>query len=105
VLAWIFRREKPLFKPSYTHTAAASACRITGSLAVKRVTANLHITTLGHGYSSYEHVDHNQMNLSHIITEFSFGPHFPDIVQPLDNSFEATDKRRFLVSALHMRKD
>jgi hypothetical protein len=72
---------------------------------VKRVTANLHITTLGHGYSSYEHVDHNQMNLSHIITEFSFGPHFPDIVQPLDNSFEATDKRRFLVSALHMRKD
>ncbi|KAF8155175.1 endoplasmic reticulum-golgi intermediate compartment protein 2 [Pholiota molesta] len=94
VLAWIFRREKPLFKPSYTHTAAASACRITGSLAVKRVTANLHITTLGHGYSSYEHVDHNQMNLSHIITEFSFGPHFPDIVQPLDNSFEATDKRR-----------
>ncbi|KAF9475437.1 DUF1692-domain-containing protein [Pholiota conissans] len=92
VLAWLFRREKPLFKPSYKHTAAAGACRITGTLAVKRVTANLHITTLGHGYASYEHVDHSQMNLSHIITEFSFGPHFPDIVQPLDNSFEATDK-------------
>ena len=30
------------------------------------------------------------MNLSHIITEFSFGPYFPDIVQPLDNSFEIT---------------
>ena len=37
------------------------------------------------------------MNLSHIITEFSFGPHFPDIVQPLDDSFEATDKRQFVL--------
>jgi len=34
------------------------------------------------------------MNLSHVIEEFSFGPHFPEMVQPLDNSFEATDKRR-----------
>jgi len=30
------------------------------------------------------------MNLSHIITEFSFGKHFPEITQPLDNSFEIT---------------
>lgn len=30
------------------------------------------------------------MNLSHVITEFSFGPYFPDIAQPLDNSFELT---------------
>ena len=33
------------------------------------------------------------MNLSHIITEFSFGPYFPDIVQPLDYSFEITQQR------------
>ncbi|KAF8963124.1 endoplasmic reticulum vesicle transporter-domain-containing protein [Flammula alnicola] len=92
MFSWLFSRQKSLFKPTYTHTPAASACRIYGTLVVKRVTANLHITTLGHGYSSYEHVDHNQMNLSHVITEFSFGPHFPDIVQPLDDSFEATDK-------------
>lgn len=26
------------------------------------------------------------MNLSHVIDEFSFGPYFPRIVQPLDNS-------------------
>jgi hypothetical protein len=39
------------------------------------------------------------MNLSHVITEFSFGPYFPDIVQPLDNSFEVTDKSE-LTSAL-----
>lgn len=33
------------------------------------------------------------MNLSHVITEFSFGPYFPDITQPLDNSFELTQDR------------
>jgi endoplasmic reticulum-Golgi intermediate compartment protein 2 len=33
------------------------------------------------------------MNLSHVITEFSFGPYFPDISQPLDNSFELTHER------------
>ena len=26
------------------------------------------------------------MNLSHVIHEFSFGPYFPRISQPLDNS-------------------
>ena len=33
------------------------------------------------------------MNLSHVITEFSFGPYFPDITQPLDDSFEMTQER------------
>jgi hypothetical protein len=33
------------------------------------------------------------MNLSHIITEFSFGPYIPDIVQPLDYSFETANER------------
>lgn len=28
------------------------------------------------------------MNLSHVITKFSFGPYFPDITQPLDYSLE-----------------
>jgi hypothetical protein len=92
LFTWLYNREKSLFKPTYDYKPGESACRISGTLAVKRVMANLHITTLGHGYASHSHVDHKQMNLSHIITEFSFGPHFPDIVQPLDNSFEATDK-------------
>ncbi|KAF5320306.1 hypothetical protein D9611_011304 [Ephemerocybe angulata] len=34
----------------------------------------------------------NGMNLSHVISELSFGPYFPETVQPFDNSFEATDK-------------
>ncbi|TXT09002.1 hypothetical protein VHUM_02476 [Vanrija humicola] len=67
------------------------ACRIYGSVEVKKVTANLHITSLGHGYVSYEHTDHALMNLSHVIHEFSFGPFFPAISQPLDLSLETTD--------------
>ncbi|GAA6009315.1 hypothetical protein JCM11491_004270 [Sporobolomyces phaffii] len=67
------------------------ACRIYGSMDVKKVTGNLHVTTLGHGYMSWEHTDHALMNLSHVIHEFSFGSYFPKIVQPLDNSVELTD--------------
>ncbi|KAI0293891.1 endoplasmic reticulum vesicle transporter-domain-containing protein [Multifurca ochricompacta] len=110
-LAGLFRRSKDLYKPTYNYEPDGSACRIYGSLAVKRVTgnlsrfinaaaiihsetrlANLHITTLGHGYSSPVHVDHSLMNLSHVITEFSFGQHFPEITQPLDNSFEVAQE-------------
>ncbi|KAI9431983.1 DUF1692-domain-containing protein [Lactarius indigo] len=68
--------------------------------------SNLHITTLGHGYSNpfmlitvvctlllfveLIFIDLTVMNLSHVITEFSFGKHFPEITHPLDNSFEIT---------------
>lgn len=69
------------------------ACRIYGSVKVKKVTANLHITTLGHGYMSFEHTDHQLMNLSHVVHEFSFGPFFPAISQPLDMTFERTEQR------------
>ncbi|CAD6576439.1 MAG: hypothetical protein TREMPRED_001679 [Tremellales sp. Tagirdzhanova-0007] len=67
-------------------------CRIYGSVDVKKVTANLHVTTLGHGYMSFEHTDHHLMNLSHIVHEFSFGPFFPAISQPLDLSLETTEQ-------------
>ena len=102
------------------------ACRIYGSIDVKKVTGNLHVvsgswryplstaynppqTTLGHGYLSWEHTDHAcrhrylgdctkadlfaVMNLSHVITEFSFGPFFPRIIQPLDNTIEMATAR------------
>lgn len=35
------------------------------------------------------------MNLSHIINEFSFGPYFPDITQPLDYSYEIAEQGPF----------
>jgi len=88
----MFSKKQGGFKPTYNHVEDGSACRIWGTQLVKRVTANLHITTLGHGYASYEHVDHDAMNLTHVIQEFSFGQFFPEIVQPLDNSFEVTDE-------------
>ncbi|KAF9072544.1 endoplasmic reticulum vesicle transporter-domain-containing protein [Rhodocollybia butyracea] len=86
------RTSRAEIAPTYSHPPHPSACRVYGTIEVKKVTANLHITTLGHGYASREHVNHNLMNLSHVITEFSFGPFFPEIAQPLDYSFElATD--------------
>jgi hypothetical protein len=86
----VFRRGPPEFRPTYKYRRdkSGSACRVFGSLEVKKVTANLHVTTAGHGYASAHHADHRIMNLSHIINEFSFGPYFPDITQPLDYSFE-----------------
>ena len=44
------------------------------------------------------------MNLSHIITEFSFGPFFPDISQPLDNSFELTHEREFITHSYQSQR-
>jgi hypothetical protein len=110
----------------YDYKPGESACRISGTLAVKRVTGAfyqmalfffglilgckptctsrlldtdtlaIHMSTITVGYLDYLESSYSpgivELNLSHIITEFSFGPHFPDIVQPLDNSFEATDK-------------
>ncbi|KAI9067729.1 DUF1692-domain-containing protein [Trametes sanguinea] len=86
----LLRRAGNKYKPTYNYQPDGSACRVFGTITAKRVTANLHVTTLGHGYASAQHVDHKAMNLSHVITEFSFGPYFPDITQPLDNSFELT---------------
>lgn len=39
---------------------AGPACRIFGSVEVKKATANLHVTTLGHGYMSFEHTQHER---------------------------------------------
>jgi hypothetical protein len=36
------------------------------------------------------------MNLTHVVHEFSFGPYFPAISQPLDMSIEATPNRMSL---------
>ncbi|WVR06893.1 hypothetical protein IAU60_003929 [Kwoniella sp. DSM 27419] len=82
-------KSQAAYRPTYDKVPDGPACRIYGSVDVKKVTANLHITTLGHGYMSFEHTDHKLMNLSHVVHEFSFGPFFPAISQPLDKSFES----------------
>ena len=33
------------------------------------------------------------MNLSHVVHEFSFGPYFPNLAQPLESSVETTPER------------
>ncbi|GHJ84979.1 hypothetical protein NliqN6_1381 [Naganishia liquefaciens] len=88
--------KQPAFRPTVNKLPAEGpdagpACRMYGSVGVKKVTANLHVTTLGHGYMSWEHTDHKLMNLSHIIHEFSFGPYFPAIAQPLDMTHTIAD--------------
>ena len=49
--------------------------------------ANLHVTALDHGYIFTRYT---VMNMSYVITEFSFGKHFPEMNQPIDNSSEVT---------------
>ncbi|RUS32728.1 endoplasmic reticulum-golgi intermediate compartment-domain-containing protein [Jimgerdemannia flammicorona] len=58
------------------------ACRILGSFEVNKVNGNLHITSLGHGYT---------INFTHRIDEFSFGPLYPSINNPLDDSVEISN--------------
>ncbi|RXK40339.1 endoplasmic reticulum-Golgi intermediate compartment protein 2 [Tremella mesenterica] len=84
-------RKHAMFRPTPNKADNGPACRIYGSVEVKKVTANLHITTLGHGYMSFEHTDHALMNLSHVVHEFSFGPFFPAIAQPLDMTMQVSD--------------
>ncbi|BEJ16377.1 hypothetical protein CspHIS471_0509820 [Cutaneotrichosporon sp. HIS471] len=79
------------YRPTHNWVKDGPACRVYGSVSVKKVTGNLHITTLGHGYMSGHHTDHDLMNLTHVVHEFSFGPFFPAIAQPLDMSLETTN--------------
>jgi endoplasmic reticulum-Golgi intermediate compartment protein 2 len=83
----LFRSNGPAFKPTYNFQPSGTACRVYGTVNVKKVTgkftkchcivislflkcaiANLHITTAGHGYSSPEHVDHNCMHFLLIVS-------------------------------------
>ncbi|ORZ15630.1 endoplasmic reticulum vesicle transporter-domain-containing protein [Absidia repens] len=80
------------------------ACRIYGSIQANKVAANLHVTSLGHGYHSHEHTDHSLMNFTHRIDEFSFGEYYPSLVNPLDNSVEISNSHfeafQYLISVV-----
>lgn len=53
------KRRHTEFRPTRNLIDGGPACRIYGSASVKKVTGNLHITTLGHGYTSHHHTDHS----------------------------------------------
>ncbi|KAK4162618.1 endoplasmic reticulum vesicle transporter-domain-containing protein, partial [Cladorrhinum sp. PSN259] len=66
------------------------SCRIYGSLELNKVQGDFHITARGHGYMEFgEHLDHNSFNFSHVISELSFGPFLPSLVNPLDQTVNA----------------
>jgi len=89
------------------------SCRIFGSLLLNKVQGDFHITARGHGYFELGmpgHLDHSSMytlsgaidcgkgnrlttpafNFSHIVSEFSFGPFYPSLVNPLDRTIAIT---------------
>lgn len=86
------------------HNAAyanTGGCRVYGTIEAPRVKANLHIaagnsTMQSHGSHSHHvhaitHADLKTFDISHVIHELSFGPHFPKYASPLrDVRFQAT---------------
>ncbi|KAI4597425.1 hypothetical protein LQW54_006402 [Pestalotiopsis sp. IQ-011] len=86
-------------KPKWSKTprmwgrSGGDSCRIYGSLDLNKVQGDFHITARGHGYAEFgEHLDHSSFNFSHIINEFSFGPFYPSLVNPLDRTVNVAEK-------------
>ncbi|KAF8979765.1 hypothetical protein BGZ46_005084 [Entomortierella lignicola] len=79
-----------LEKASKQNPEDLKACKIVGSFEANKLSGNLHITAVGHGYAG-AHIDHRTMNMTHKIDEFSFGALYPSIVNPLDDSFEISN--------------
>lgn len=81
--------------PKLKRGEAVDACRIYGSLEGNKVQGDFHITARGHGYlepGGHKHLDHSNFNFSHLINELSFGPHYPNLLNPLDKTSDSTDK-------------
>lgn len=81
--------------PKLKRGEPSDACRIYGSLEGNKVQGDFHITARGHGYiepGGHHHLDHSAFNFSHQINELSFGPHYPNLLNPLDKTTDITDK-------------
>ncbi|KAG5292389.1 COPII-coated vesicle protein [Histoplasma ohiense] len=82
--------------PKLKRGEKADSCRIYGSLEGNKVQGDFHITARGHGYPEYgEHLSHDAFNFSHMVTELSFGPHYPSLLNPLDKTISVTPARFF----------
>ncbi|GAB7353768.1 hypothetical protein MBLNU459_g4158t1 [Dothideomycetes sp. NU459] len=88
------RRKRKFAKtPKLPRSKEADACRVFGSLEGNKVQGDFHITARGHGYMEFgQHLDHNSFNFSHQINELSFGPFYPGLKNPLDNTRTTTDR-------------
>jgi hypothetical protein len=79
--------------PKLHRWETADACRIYGSLEGNKVQGDFHITARGHGYMEFggqQHLGHESFNFSHQINELSFGPHYPNLLNPLDKTGDTT---------------
>lgn len=84
--------------PKLRRNENIDACRIYGSLEGNKVQGDFHITARGHGYlepGGGHHLDHASFNFSHQINELSFGPHYPNLLNPLDKTSDITDRNFF----------
>ncbi|OJJ42877.1 hypothetical protein ASPZODRAFT_104636 [Penicilliopsis zonata CBS 506.65] len=85
------RRKFPK-SPKLRRGEKKDSCRIYGSLEGNKVQGDFHITARGHGYAELgAHLDHQAFNFSHMITELSFGPHYPSLLNPLDKTIASTE--------------
>ncbi|TKA73455.1 hypothetical protein B0A49_08079 [Cryomyces minteri] len=91
------RRKRKFAKtPKLGRGVEADSCRIFGSLEGNKVQGDFHITARGHGYMEFgQHLDHSAFNFSHQINELSFGPFYPSLTNPLDNTLATTDSHFF----------
>ncbi|KAI8325529.1 DUF1692-domain-containing protein, partial [Martensiomyces pterosporus] len=71
--------------PSEGDSISDGACRVEGSVLVHKISGLFHITAHGHGHGG-AHVPHHMMNFTHYIEELSFGPLYPSLVNPLDDT-------------------
>lgn len=70
------------------------ACRISGTIPINRVQGDFHITAEGYGYLGSNIADESDLNLTHMINEFSFGTFYPYIDNSLDRTSQSTDHKR-----------
>ncbi|ETI20280.1 hypothetical protein G647_08314 [Cladophialophora carrionii CBS 160.54] len=87
------RQRKFQKSPKLPRGTPVDSCRIYGSLEGNKVQGDFHITARGHGYMEFgrqTHLDHNLFNFSHHINELSFGPHYPNLLNPLDKTSDTT---------------
>ncbi|KAK3640950.1 hypothetical protein LTR56_009001 [Elasticomyces elasticus] len=77
--------------PQLPRRTEPDSCRIYGSMHSNKVQGDFHITARGHGYMEFgQHLEHNVFNFTHHITELSFGPFYPSLTNPLDNTLATT---------------
>ncbi len=79
-----------------------TSCRIHGSMTVKKLAGNFHITVgrsvahpMGHAHLNMM-VPKDTVNFSHRIDHLSFGPPVPGGINPLDSTLRTTNDRRHM---------